>query len=526
MKLIKISGDRVQIKTDSAHLKALRINDLLRLDDGNLAIVCIVTGLTGNDTMDIYDFDQEFLGQTASNSTIDCGILGSIVGGKFTKSIDVYPSTNVEISVVSDTDFANMLGVAGASSFVLGSYKAYGATAVVDGNKLFQRHFAILGNTGSGKSVTVASLLHQISKRKNSNAILFDLHGEYSGLDFVKTVKIGNGEMAFPMWFMPFKDIYSNIFRIKDESATVQLSVLRSAFNAARRSEATEDAPIAFSLDDVLDDIKSANTETICVGEYVSGDKKGLPKYEKGEFNGKLTTLVTLIEDRLLDRRYDFMCRQAPQEYLHVFLDAIFGISDKNIKVVDLSDAPHDMVPVIIAVITKLIYSVQLQQDRIDMTPLCIFCDEAHAYIPSSDFGLGASQRRLLEVFELIAKEGRKFGTTLCVASQRPSELNKTIMAQCANFIVMKMTNDVDKAMVKGVLPESSRAIIDTLSLFSAGDCFVIGDCVDITLKTRVDLPPQLPNSNTVDTWDVWGKEGGLDVRTLVDGLIGNDLPA
>ena len=526
MKLVKIFSDKVQIKTDSACLKNLKINDLLILADDAVSIVCIVTGLTGNDALDVYDYDHDLLGQTASNNVIDCGILGSLVNGKFTKSIDIYPTTNVEISILDNEAFIDMIRSDGDSVFRLGTYTNYNTRAGLNGNKFFQRHFAILGNTGSGKSVTVSSLLEKLSALQSSNVILFDLHGEYQGLDFVKTVKIGNGGLNFPLWFMPFRDIYSNIFRLKEESATLQLSALRKAYYSARRSKKSEDIPIPFRLNDILDALKDANEDIINTGEfYKTGDKAGQAKTVKGENNGKLTSLIAILADKMLDARYSFMCEEQPQNYLYTFINEVYGISEKNVKVVDLSDVPHDMVPVIIAIITKLIYKTQLQLKRdtmspVDYHPLCIVCEEAHAYIPSNGFGLGASQRRLLEIFEIIAKEGRKFGTALGIVSQRPSELNKTIMAQCANFIVLKITNETDKSMVKGILPESSQSIIDTLSLFSAGDCLVIGDAADITLKIKIDLPSEMPKSGTINTWDVWRDDRWLDIDVLVDGLL------
>ena len=519
MKLIKISNDSVQIKTDSKHLKNLRINDLLLLSDADVSIVCNVVGLTGNDSMDIYDYDNELLGQTDSNNTIDCGIIGSIVNGKFTKSIDIYPSTSVEISVIEDERFAQM--ISSKSGFKIGNFTNYDTEAMIDGNKLLQRHFAIVGSTGCGKSVTTTSLLEKLSGLKSSNVILFDLHGEYQGLDFVETVKIGNDGLAFPLWFMPFKDIYSNILRLKEESATIQLAGLRSAFYKARNSDKTDDIPVAFRIEDMRHDLQQKNEDMIGTGEfYKTGARQGLEKEVKGENYGKLNSVLALLYDKITDSRYDFMTEDEPQEYLYEFVEKVYGIGESNIKAIDLSDVPSDIAPVIIAVITKLLYNIQRQQLKNDIHPICFICEEAHVYIPSSDFGIGASQRRMLEVFETIAKEGRKFGTTLGLVSQRPSELNKTIMAQCANFIVMKMTNESDKAKIKGVLPESSRDIIDALSLFSPGDCLIIGDSVDITAKIKIDMPSQMPNSSTINTWDMWDKKFEQDCGTLVDKLL------
>lgn len=137
-------------------------------------------------------------------------------------------------------------------------------------------------------------------------------------------------------------------------------------------------------------------------------------------------------------------------------------------------------------------------------------CDEAHVYIPV-DFQLSASQRRMVEIFENIAKEGRKFGITLFVASQRPSELNRTIMAQCANYIVMKLNNENDKTMIKGMMPDGNSGIIETTTMFQPGDALVIGDATQIPMKIHVDLANERPKSRTIDFWDEWSKGDRID---------------
>ena len=180
-------------------------------------------------------------------------------------------------------------------------------------------------------------------------------------------------------------------------------------------------------------------------------------------------------------------------------------------KNIDLSEVPHDVAIPIIGVITKLVYEIQRTYKSKDVNPVTLVCDEAHVYIPN-DFSLSASQRRMVEIFENIAKEGRKFGVTLFPASQRPSELNKTIMAQCANFIVGKMNNENDKAMIKGMMPEGSESVIDETSMFSPGDVFVIGDAVPIPLKIHVALAEERPQSRTIAFWDRWKNAGTIDI--------------
>lgn len=148
--------------------------------------------------------------------------------------------------------------------------------------------------------------------------------------------------------------------------------------------------------------------------------------------------------------------------------------------------------------------------------PVVVVCDEAHVYIPDN-FQLSASQRRMVEVFEDIAKEGRKFGITLFPATQRPSELNKTIIAQCANIIVGKLNNENDKTLIKGMLPDGNEKIIDSVTMFNPGEVLIVGDAVPIPLKIKVKLARERPVSRTVDFWDVWRRDGFWDIMELVD---------
>lgn len=522
MQLIKITPNKVQIKSNTDQLGDVTINNaILATGEDGVALVCTVTAISRNEQEEQFDCETGELLEPDATSTIDCSIIGSLVNGKFAKAVDRYPSTNVKIEPIEADLFRSMLADDVPSGFRLGAYAAYGCPAMLDGNRLFQRHSAILGNTGSGKSFLISSILERVSELKNANVILFDVHGEYQGLSYVRQIKIGEGGMDFPLWFLPLRDIYGNLLRMKEESATLQVAALRRAFYKARGSEKSEELPISFDLKWLICDLENENEEEIYTGEYYkTGEKAGRQKTVRGENYGKLTNVISLLEDKRLDRRYEFMIKDHGQSYLNEFVSEVFGTYDKNVKVIDLSEVPGDMIPTIIAVIAKLIYRVQLQQERGDLVPLSIIADEAHVYIPSSDFGIGASQRRLLEIFETIAKEGRKFGVSLMVASQRPSELNRTIMAQCANYIVLKMSNDADKQMIKGILPEGSRGLIDAVNLFAPGDCLVVGDAAPITFKVRADLPSEAPNSNTINTWDVWQQEREINTDLLIESLM------
>ena len=196
-------------------------------------------------------------------------------------------------------------------------------------------------------------------------------------------------------------------------------------------------------------------------------------------------------------------------------MEAILG-TDKPVKNIDLSGVPHDVALPIIGVISRLIFDIQREQDMDNVRPVTIICDEAHVYIPDN-FQLTASQRRMVEVFEDIAKEGRKFGITLFPATQRPSELNKTIVAQCANLIVGKLNNENDKSLIKGMLPDGDSELIEAVTMFHPGEVLMIGDAVPIPLKIKVGLAKERPVSRTINFWDAWKQGTAFDVTEMVD---------
>ncbi len=527
MKLVKILPDKIQIKTDDAEFKNVRLNDLISVSDGEVGLVTMITAITDND-METQMDDNVVLEELEQPSlkVIECSILGSVSDGAFKQQIDHYPGTDVFINKISDEEFHCMIvDKENESYFSLGYYAAYDLThALLDGNKFFQRHSCIVGNTGCGKSETVTRILEESAKLPGTNIVVFDIHGEYSRLSYVDSIKMG--EVPFPIWMLGFSDMAANVLKVKEDS-TVVMSALRKAYYT-QCQDGNEGKPTYFDFFKFVRHVEKLNDEVVETGEfYKTGDKAGQAKTVKGEYNGKLNGIVNTIKSIYSDRRYDFLFGGFTSDYKHIptkeyltyFLNRIMG-GDKPVKNIDLSGIPHDIAVLIIGAITKLIYNIQIMQK--DARPITLVCDEAHVYIPT-DFQLSAAQRRMVEIFENIAKEGRKFGITLFVASQRPSELNKTIMAQCANYIVMKLNNGNDKTMIKGMVPEGSSNTIEQTTMFSPGDCLVIGDACPIPLKIHVELAKERPQSRNIDFWDEWQKErGSVDYGACLEEYLGN----
>ncbi|NBH24701.1 ATP-binding protein [Lachnospiraceae bacterium] len=502
MKLVKILPDKIQIRTDDAEFANARLNDLISVSDGEMELVTMITAITDNDVethMDENAIMEEL--QQPSLKVIECSILGSTVNGSFVQQVDRYPITDADMKPFCNDELSIILPYL-KSGFRLGKYVNYDTPAYLDGNKFYQRHSCIVGNTGCGKSETVTKIVEETAKLPSANIVIFDIHGEYSQLSYVDSIKMG--EVPFPIWMLGFADMAANVLKVKEDS-TVVMSALRKAYYAQVGKYANENKPVYFDYGRMVDYVESLDNEQIETGIYASGDKKGLPKFVNGDYYGKLTRISNSMQLLICDKRYEFLFEDMDMgdSYIDYLVNRIMG-GDKTVKSIDLSGIPHDISVLIIGAITKLIYNIQIMQK--DARPITLVCDEAHVYIPT-DFQLSAAQRRMVEIFENIAKEGRKFGITLFVASQRPSELNKTIMAQCANYIVMKLNNENDKSMIKGMMPAGSADVIETTTMFSPGDCLVVGDACPIPLKIHVELARERPQSKTIDFWDEWSKE-------------------
>lgn len=501
MKLIRILSDRIQMQTDEEEFSGLRIQDLITVTDGTVELIACVTSLADRDSETEVLGEEDYVGAAGSVKMIECSIIGSIKNGRYVKAVDRYPTTDIEARGMKKEEFAAMLQVDTEECFPIGQYVDYGCTALVNGNKLFQRHSCIVGNTGCGKSETVAKILEEVSKLPGANIVLFDIHGEYSRLSYVDNLHIGP-EFSFPVWMFGFSDMVANILKIKEETSTVAMAALRKCY--MEECDGNESKPVYFDYDRLLNGLKFLNAEVIGTGEvYKTGDRAGELKTVKGDYNGKLSGVIHVLEAKRADKRYSFLFGNEKQEYLYEVVDRLLG-GDKPVKNIDLSDVPHDVAIPLIGVITKLVYDIQRSMAPA-MRPVMLVCDEAHVYIPNH-MQLTASERRMVEIFENIAKEGRKFGTTLFVASQRPSELNKTILAQCANFIVSKLNNETDKSMIKAMLPEGNESVVESTVMFSPGDILIVGDAVPVSMKIHVDLARERPQSRTVAFWDEWKK--------------------
>lgn len=430
------------------------------------------------------------------------------------------------------TSFMRVISHAEAdgNSLTLGKYTLdENAVAYLNGNKFFQRHAFIGGSTGAGKSWTTARIIEQISELKNSNAIIFDLHGEYSPLkgdgishfkvagpsDIELNRKLADGAIYLPYWLLSYEALVSLFVDRSDQNAPNQAMLMAREVNSSKTryledggyqdilDNFTVDSPVPFDLQSLIDALDAINVERI-PGARAGSDKAG-------EFNGKLSRMISRLENKISDRRLGFLFQGGDDvlkfDWLNRLVDALLGSNDENgcggVKIINFSEVPSDVLPLIVSLVARLAFSVQQWTPSEERHPVAILCDEAHLYIPNRNVS-GASDDISIQIFERIAKEGRKYGVSLVVVTQRPSEVNKTILSQCSNFVAMRLTNSDDQSVIKKLLPDSLGGFSDILPTLDTGEALVVGDASLLPSRIRIDEPNNKPDSGTIEFWKEW----------------------
>lgn len=420
------------------------------------------------------------------------------------------------------------------------------ADAVADGDRFFQRHAAILGSTGSGKSFTVASILEKAQNLKHSNLVLFDMHGEYRSLakeqknGYAQYIKIaGPGDLAkpsanilfLPYWLLNRDEMLSMILDRSDDNApnqamrftAVVLEKKREYLQNEKQTEVlatfTVDSPIPYDISKMVAEL-TADDQAMEPGAKAGTERKA-------PWNGKLTRFISRLEAKIADRRYGFLF-QAPKETMSydwlqkqaITLLCAKSETNSGIKVIDFSEVPSDVLPTVVSVLARFMYDVQFWMKPEMRTPICLVCDEAHLYLPVRSEADAAS-KRALETFERIAKEGRKYGFSLLVVSQRPSDVSKTILSQCNNFIALRLTNEQDQSAVRSVMPDSMAGIADVLPLLDIGEAIILGDSVLLPSRIKLDKPKVEPLSLTKRFWHEWEviKSDPESIKAAVENL-------
>jgi hypothetical protein len=420
------------------------------------------------------------------------------------------------------------------------------AQAFLDGDKLFQRHAVIVGSTGSGKSWCVAKLIEQIAQLPMANCILFDIHGEYSGKgfkmdglqhvsvanpsDLAKRGNLENDVLVLPYWLLTYEEMLAMLLDRSDSNAPNQAMLFSKTVFAEKlkyldeigdkefKSSITIDSPIPYRIDNILKELAELDQQMV----------EGARAEKQGPFFGKLTRFVQRLEAKTQDKRLGFLFQISDDElginWLNKLCERLMLGTRSNpkkagVKIIDFSEVPSDVLPLVLGLVARLVFTVQQWTIRENQHPIALLCDEAHLYIPERT-NQDAAAELALKSFERIAKEGRKYGVSLTVISQRPAEVNRTVLSQCNNFIALRLSNAEDQAVIKRLLPDNLSGLTDVLPILDIGEALVVGDASLLPTRIIIDEPNIKPESATVKFWKEWSAETSKqDIATAVSGL-------
>jgi len=258
---------------------------------------------------------------------------------------------------------------------------------------------------------------------------------------------------------------HNQVMVFQDEVVKNKKALLREIKRNEVLNSFTVNSPVPFSLDKVTAEIKQLNEEMV----------QGARGLKQGRFFGQFSRFIARLESKSNDKRYGFLF-QAPEK-LHDY-KALYDIADmlmgfkgdkKQIKVIDFSEVPSDVLPIIVGLVARIIFQIQFWTESEKRQPIALVCDEAHLYLPQKGDS-NPIEKRAVENFERIAKEGRKYGVGLLVISQRPSDVSSTILSQCNNFIALRLTNAKDQTVVKELMPDSLESFMEILPILDIGE--------------------------------------------------------
>lgn len=565
-KVFESTGSIIKVKLNSIdefeqNKNFIKIGKYLTVQEGNLnyILVSILNIKTIEGTKDIeYHIETQPVGSYFQSDEIMDFKQGSINIPSPTEPVFIPDNEIIDKIFAKSKDFTYKMGKLSNNDNI---------DYYINGNSFFSKHIGIVGSTGSGKSCSVAKIIQQVAginnalninkdNQKNSHIIIFDIHSEYKNafsLAESENFTLNNLDVEkinIPYWLMNSEELESLFIESNEMNSHNQISQFKRAVILSKEKhnpgrKITYDMPVYFDIKEVYNFIYNLNSEVISKidGEYgkpkltnghlveniseylentyefIASSQSKDNKASNGPFNGEFERFLTRIETKLNDKRLEFITNPKKEdesefktEDFSIILKQFIGYIDKsNISIIDLSGVPFEVLSITVSLVARLIFDFAFhysknkhKNNEQNDIPFMIVCEEAHNYIPKDG---GAEYNASRKSIERIAKEGRKYGLSLMVVSQRPSEVSETIFSQCNNFVVLRLTNFNDQNCVKRLLPDNNSSLVDCLPTLSAGEALIVGDATTIPAIVKMELPNPKPKSDNVDFYSKWNNE-------------------
>jgi DNA helicase HerA-like ATPase len=542
----KVNIEVIDIESFKLAGEKLSVGAYLRISDSeDCAIIAVIQSYSIQKTEE--DKERRYI--------IECIPIGFLdADGKFSRGGSNIAIPPVGVSPASQEDIQRIYARIEAAKYFDFSCLAQNTIIRVplDGDRFFNKHIAVVGATGCGKSCSLATILRKAIEAKehgfeglnNSHIVVFDLHGEYREA-FPEANHLDINNLLLPYWLMNGEELEELLVESGENQAYNQSNLLRRIVTRNKQSHSSNskvlfDSPVKFSLTEVFNCIVNLSKET---REYkrpsvfsIKSDPKEFPSDEarfdyyfdkeydfeepkpqnisKGTYNdGTLEKFISRIRWKLTDERLAFLLgAKAERISFEDTIRQILGYrkgTEANITVVDLSGIPFEVLSISVSLMSRILFEYGYYFKRkktadAPKTPLLLVYEEAHKYVPKLQ-GVRYSASRF--AIERIAKEGRKYGVTLALVTQRPSEISETIFSQCNNFIAMRLTNPDDQNYVKRLLPDTLGPLTEVLPALESGEAILIGDAVVMPSLVRIDRTSPEPSSADVKYLQEWKRK-------------------
>jgi DNA helicase HerA-like ATPase len=484
--VIEIAGSNSQVSLDSAVLARLvdhsdpsismagQVGSQIKIRVGNIWLLASIRNqkLHPRDSS-IIIAAVDFLGEGDEER-----LTGKIYN--FRRGVTRYPVPGSEVYAVSSPDMKQVYAADGRANVEIGTVfptKDIRGSLYIDA--MLGKHFALLGSTGTGKSTSAALILHRICEMApEGHIVMIDPHGEYSAAFKSNGALFDVNNLAMPYWLMNFEEHCEVFVTSTGDDRQMDCDILAKCILQAKSKnriaesigKLTVDAPIPYLLSDLTNIIQNE-----------------MGRLDKASSSAPFLRLKGKIEEMKADPRYSFMFSgMLVGDTMTEFLSKIFRLPSggKPISIIDVSGVPSDITATVVAVLSRMVFDYAIWSRNEPQRPILLVCEEAHRYIPSDRVSGRSAVRTILE---RIAKEGRKYGVSLGLITQRPSDLAEGVLSQCGTIISMRLNNDRDQAYVRAAMPEGARGFLDAIPALRNRECIICGEGVSIPIRVALD---------------------------------------
>jgi uncharacterized protein len=510
------SASRVLLSSEAMNLAAQsadpslaaagQVGSQIKVKVGSTWLIANVRTLTkSNDTPGHVAAMIDFLGEGDEER-----LTGRIYN--FRRGVTRYPRPDDLVYAASSEDMRQLYASDDRANIEIGTvYPTSDVRGALNVDAMLGKHFALLGSTGTGKSTSAALILHRICElAPQGHIVMIDPHGEYSAAFKHNGALFDVSNLQMPYWLMNFEEHCEVFLSTEGNERQIDSDILSKALLAARTksrvaegiAKLTVDSPVPYLLSDLTSIIQAE-----------------MGKLDKAGDNAPYMRVKTRIEEIKSDPRYTFMFSgMMVADTMANFLGRIFRLpgDGKPISIIDVSGVPSDITSVVVAVLSRMVFDYAIWSRNEPQRPILLVCEEAHRYVPSER---NAHKSSVGKILGRIAKEGRKYGVSLGLITQRPSDLAEGVLSQCGTIIAMRLNNERDQSFVKAAMPEGARGFLDTIPALRNRECIVCGEGVSIPIRVAMDdlEANKRPASSDPVFTQLWQQTGGEeDIITRV----------